>query len=118
VITTPKQYPLEMVATTTGPKMAWVSWTGKVFAVTQEVALGDGAPFSYGWRVTHRPSGHAMGSRHFTEETARKWAEAVDVIPEFAAATYHDMVAKQQDLGLLTRKALRAAGLLEDVGDA
>ena len=108
------EYPLEMVATTTGPKLAWVGWSGKVFAVTQEISEvgGEGAPWEDNWRITHRPSGHAMGSRRFTLEDAMKWAQAVDCIPEFAAATYHDMVAKQAELGALTGKALRAAGLL------
>lgn len=114
---TKKELPLEMVATGTGPKLAWVAWSGKVFAVTQEIAEtgGDTEPWADNWRVTHRPSGHAMGSRRFTEDKARQWAQAVDGIPEFAVATYHDMVAKQQELGVLTRKALDAAGLLEGV---
>lgn len=111
------EYPLENVATSSGARLAWVGWTGKVFAVTQEISdVGDaGVPLSYNWRVTHRPSGHAMGSRRFTLEDAIRWASAVDGIPELAAATYHDMVAKQQEFGVLTGKALREAGLLDGV---
>lgn len=113
-----RDYPMEMVATKDGPAKAWVAWKGKVFAVTQEIAEvgGDGEPWDDNWRITHRPSGHAMGGRRLMLEDALKWAQTVDAVPEFATASYHDMVDRQQELTAAANTALRAAGLLG--GDA
>lgn len=110
-------YPLENVATARGPKLAWVAWSGKVFAVTQEIADAEdhGTPLGDNWRVTHRYSGHAMGSHRFTLDEATKWAQAVDAVPEFATATFHEMWAMRDEFGALTKKALVAAGLMDGV---